>query len=416
MTKQQDTKRPLRRGTADPHRSGPSVSASPPRDGLQEALERALKSVDHVARTLLAQLQRLAPETVLDEFQVPVVASVAGGDLAERAAHLLQRLAREVKESLLAGAAFQRGRIYCLRCENSLCEHSLPPSPGHVFTGYGQTGRPEWRLLDQLLVSRQDPRLSRLYEDRREVLTVAMGREAIYERLLPGFEEVQTRYYILAQLCVGYFRPASPSDRCEPMALTVQVTRSQGQPDDAVVGINLVGRVPDTCGPQESLDDSILEGLHDALEPIRRELRPFRRQGGGRRPPGTGIALERLARRSLVLIREACRDLEHRRRVDSRRTQHARKRSQQGDRPTAKAFEEARQASDTRYFLDPQHRTVVVLGGHGRVHVFSPQGKHVTSVVYEGHEIQRRQQQKRWIPMEGGEVTAFRQRIEEPGR
>jgi hypothetical protein len=53
----------------------------------------------------------------------------------------------------------------------------------------------------------------------------------------------------------------------------------------------------------------------------------------------------------------------------------------------------------------------VVLGGKGRVHVFTPQGKHVTSVMMQGHAIERRLHTGRWRNAEPEERGEFRLHI-----
>ena len=140
------------------------------------------------------------------------------------------------------------------------------------------------------------------------------------------------------------------------------------------------------------------EEFHRALAPLEREIETYRRSS--RPVPRTGIALKRLENRCLSVAKDVARDLEHRTRMDGRRTGHARERSLQGTRPTAKAFDDARNASFEDLYRDLQENTVVVLGGRGRVHVFARNGRHVTSAVYPGHVIRGRVQKKRWVPLE----------------
>jgi hypothetical protein len=111
-----------------------------------------------------------------------------------------------------------------------------------------------------------------------------------------------------------------------------------------------------------------------------------------------------------ALLRDASRDLEHRTRVQGRRTQHARLRADQGTRPTAKAFEDARAAPPDQWFEDREKGTRVVLGPKGRVHFFSKLGKHVTSVVYPGQVIQARMKTKRWVAL-GTEAAQVFQKL-----
>jgi hypothetical protein len=118
----------------------------------------AVGEFEKVAREILAAEQHVAPEAKVDAVELPVVLGFSGGDtrlaaefrLAE-SEKLIELLRGRVRDALLNAVAFQRGRVYCLRCENSLCAHSSPPTSRSVFAGYEETGRPEWVELDKLL-------------------------------------------------------------------------------------------------------------------------------------------------------------------------------------------------------------------------------------------------------------------------
>lgn len=405
---------------------------------------QSLAELEKVARELLAAEQPLAPEAKVDAVELPVLLSFHGADsrvagefrLAE-AQKLVELLRGRVREALLHAVAFERGHVYCLRCESSRCSHSSPPAARAVFSGYEETGRPDWVELDKLLHRRGDPRLERLYAadggPRRggELVAVPLHRDDLYGRLLPGFDEPRWRCYVLGQICVGYFAPDVAAPPAEPsrepratngrgapaatMALTVQVVRTEKSPDGPMVGLNLVGRLPDGAGPprEAPIEETVLDGLPDALRLLRREISVFSGRGGTR-APGIGIALDRLTNRCHQLLRDACRDLEHRRRAEGRRTGHARTRSRQGDRPTHKALEDARAADDDRLFFDVQEQTVCVVGPGNRVHFFTPAGKQVTSVVFPGHVVQQRVNSRRWAPLEPDKRAAFRRTIETP--
>jgi len=123
---------------------------------------------------------------------------------------------------------------------------------------------------------------------------------------------------------------------------------------------------------------------------------------------GFGLRVNRVAN----LLRDASRDLEHRTRMDGRRTGHARDRARQGDRPTHKAFEDARAAGDTDLYWDVQENTVVVVGPSNRVHFFGIDGRQVTSVVFPGNVIQQRVNQQRWARIDAEKRARFRRGIE----
>src|SRR5262249_31752316 len=85
----------------------------------------------------------------------------------------------------------------------------------------------------------------------------------------------------------------------------------------------------------------------------------------------------------LPMLQDLARQLQNRTRNTGRRTQHGLERAEEGQRPTSRAYPDAGEASDDAILWDLDQNTVVVLGGKGRVHVFTPQGKHVTSVMMQ---------------------------------
>jgi len=54
-----------------------------------------------------------------------------------------------------------------------------------------------------------------------------------------------------------------------------------------------------------------------------------------------------------------------------------------------------------------------VLGPRGRAHVFSPDGRHVTSLSLGPAEAERKGGRSRWRPLTGPEAAAFRKAIAE---
>jgi len=392
----------------------------------------ALAELERVARELLAAEQHVAPEAKLDAVELPVLLSFHGVDsrLASEfrgaeAEKLIALLRQRVRDALLNAVAFERGHVYCLRCESSRCGHSLPPTAKSVFAGYEETGRPDWVELDKLLHRRKDEaRIERLYggEGRggRELVAVALHRDELYGRLLPGFDEPRWRCYVLGELCLGWFTPDlgnAPRDERAPMALTVQLVRSDAGKEGPTLGLNLVGKLPDALAasaPAGPLVESLLPTLPDALRQLRREIGVFSGRGGNR-VPGIGVALERLANRCHALLRDAARDLEHRRRSDARRTGHANERAREGGRPTHKAFEDARAAPDDHLGWDTQEETIVVLGPAGRVHFFAHDGRHVSSVIYPGQVVAQRKGQGRWVLLDPDKRARFKAALLEGG-
>ncbi|MDA0935144.1 MAG: hypothetical protein O3C51_16985, partial [Planctomycetota bacterium] len=100
-----------------------------------------------------------------------------------------------------------------------------------------------------------------------------------------------------------------------------------------------------------------------------------------------------------------------------RRTEHATQRVDERVRPTAKAWDDAREAGDDRILRDDEQGTIVVVGPKNRLHVFSPEAMHVTSFVLTGGQVQKRRGEGRWHlaePEERGEFRlALRRRLQQ---
>src|SRR5262249_24291680 len=110
----------------------------------------------------------------------------------------------------------------------------------------------------------------------------------------------------------------------------------------------------------------------------------------------------------LPLLQDLAQKLVGRTRSTGRRTQHAVVRSEEGQRPTPRAYPDAGEAHDESILWDTEKSTIVVLGPKGRVHVLTPQAKHVTSVMMHGSAIDRRRHQGRWRAAEPEERGEFR--------
>jgi hypothetical protein len=134
-----------------------------------------------------------------------------------------------------------------------------------------------------------------------------------------------------------------------------------------------------------------------------RSLRPPSTEPSGRRPPGSvpgtpslvADILQGLARKLEKLGRQSC-----------RRTAHAE--GHRGEnRPTSKAWEDAFAAPEEWILWDRDERTFVVLGPRNRVHVFSAQGRHVTSLVLTTEAVRNRMRRGRWIPLTDDQRDQF---------
>ena len=111
------------------------------------------------------------------------------------------------------------------------------------------------------------------------------------------------------------------------------------------------------------------------------------------------------------ILRKLRTDVERIFRSNKRRTSHAERRHNSGERPTGDAMNDVAHASDEHFFHDTRRNTVVVLGGRGRAHVFSAAGQHVTSLRLDPGELRRKTERQRWTPLDASAVVELRARL-----
>ena len=103
--------------------------------------------------------------------------------------------------------------------------------------------------------------------------------------------------------------------------------------------------------------------------------------------------------RVMGILNGLSRRLERDHRARGRRTQHAQERHASGKRPTSKALEDLRVAGDEAFLFDRRSKAIVVLGGRGRTHFFSEEGKLVSSVRYSRDAISKKLESEQWQPV-----------------
>lgn len=335
-----------------------------------------------------------------------------GAPLAERAAEASRGLDEALQALLGHRSAIRPGAVFCLRCGSAGCDHAMPGSPREVFAGYGGTGIPRFADFGQLLLEQKDPRVDALYRGAPALLTLVTPGRDLTRDLLPVYRDGETGYRIHGQVAAGWFRVPDPTGRPHTLAVTLQIvsTRPQGATHRRF-SVNVLG-----LGPE----GEPLEHLHDRLREIPWAESVRWAQGildGVQRTTSrsgkTGKTSKRanpqtLKRRLDGILASIARRLERGGRSQERKTRHAQERHAQGDRPTPMALPDLARAQQEQILVDVRQETLVVLGERGRAHVFSPEGKHVTSVRYNPASIERRRERGLWRPAKQEEAAALR--------
>lgn len=341
-------------------------------------------------------------------------------DLRRAAGELDETVAEAVQGMLAHLAVVRPGHAYCLRCAGTQCEHSSPPGPRQVFVGYGATGLPRFTDLGQWLLELRDPRVDELYRDAPRLVTLISSESDLVAELLDAYRDQSTGYRIHGQVAAGWFSLPDAQGDPRPLAVSFQLVSSHG-PAAALgsrnangrkgrrrrYGLNVVGVGPDGESHEELFARAGSLPWSDAVRWGQEALGTLEESANRSRPSAAKAFEERLEERFLGILGGLARRLERGRRAVGRRTRHGQQRHEEGDRPTAMALADLRRARREDLLFDVRKETLVVLGERGRAHVFSAEGKLVTSVRYSPPAIERRRQNRRWRAATGAEVAGL---------
>lgn len=353
----------------------------------------------------------------VEALVVPLVVSL-DRDGAPRSTHregarLLSDLAARVDEALRGAGAFRPGRVHCFQCDSSECSHGVPGGPTETFAGWGATGKPEWMDFANLLIERQDSRVGRLYGDPPTVVAIGMRGKDLHGRMLGAFGRDRS-FAILGQVAAGlvpgdFGTGRGPEER---IVLTLQVIETRFAGGGRRLRLNLLGTTLDkvSAASEGGGGRGSAERLRRLILLARERLDNLGRAAAVAERRGHPLDLEAEAEPLLVHLRG---EMERVFRDEGRRTRHAVERHLGGGRPTDTALGDARRAPLERLLFDEQRNTVVVLGPRGRAHVYSLDGRHVTSLSLGPAEAERKSGRSRWRPLTRAEADAFRKTLEE---
>jgi len=307
--------------------------------------------------------------------------------------------------------AYRRGRVHCFRCRSSQCEHSAPPDALSVFRAYTSTGVPEWCEMVQALIEARHEQVDRLYAAPPAVLAlVQLGRD-LKARQLSSFGKASKTYAILGQVVAGYFltreRRGRNGESGQRFAVTFQAAEIRAPDGRLQLKLNPVvgGMTPDEW------DELLVSGWRPwvarACEQAVRAVALLEQQAHAARDSGDPEQIRRQMRKLPQILNHLARSVEQGDRQSARRTQHVEDRRQQ-QRPIHKALDDAKAATAENLFYDEKRETVVACGKQGRAHVFSHDGRHVTSFVLAAGGADFRVRTQRWRPLQKNEIEEFR--------
>lgn len=319
-------------------------------------------------------------------------------DAASDPDELARHMHDHAREATAAADACRPGYVYCYNCNSAACDHAAQPKPGTVFAGYANNGRPVWQELPNYLLALEDDRLDQLYDDRPPVLARVVGRKSLIADQLEAFGRNSMSYRIIGQLVAGYLD--CDGLRC---ALTVQLVETK----DRHVHPNVIAPIVLT----EAMTEGRFPRLHDSLGRFRHTVEGVDQMW--KRSPRREER-QMLRKKLFSGLRRLANNVERHSRQAKRRTGHAQQRARE-QRPVAKARDDLAAAGTEDFFRDTATDAIAVLGKKGRLHVFSEEGRHITSMILPGDQVASRQRRKRYIPLAPDAIATFRKTLEQSG-
>lgn len=318
---------------------------------------------------------------------------------------LLGALMQELTQIRDGQEAFAAGRVRCFQCASTDCVHARPPDGRHVFFRYGATGKPVWKELTEACLAWGEERVDVLHADPPGLLVVQRAAAELNEDLIAGFGKNDPIYSLLGEVVCGYFRlTPDEAGADERGAYSVHVVGSK-RPGGLRLRLNVIGPERSLAGHEGFPEWWNRHALRDAVREARDRLRALELRTGGK---GRRIVRREVEAEVDAILNRLRTAIERLHRPRSHRTRHAQARQLGGDRPTHTALTDAVRAADDRVLFEPGRGTVIVLGPKGRVHVFSPDGRHVTSLHHRRESIDRKVDREQWVPCEEATARTFR--------
>lgn len=364
----------------------------PARDSQHSAMQ-AVRSLADMAQALL-KVEGVDPLAMPRYLELSLRVPLDGGnDVRHAAGTAVEQILQRVREVREHEQALRPGAVYSYFADSSHADGCRPTEPRQVFDGYSSTGKPNFADFVTLAIERKSPEIERMLAGEEVVTThVTMGR-VLRTQQLAEFGGQSPVFKILGQVNAGLFRTLDDAGRC---AFSFQLLRGKTLEGRVRLRLHCVGAVD----PMDLADPALMQ----ILSRFQRKLDGEALRLEGKLKNGEVDEEEFV----LPLLQDFAKQLQSRTRHAGRRTQHGLERSEQGQRPTSRAYPDAGEASDSAILWDVDQSTVVVLGQKGRVHVFTPDGRHVTSVAMQRAAVERRRQQGRWRLAEPEERGEFR--------
>ncbi|MEE2788941.1 MAG: hypothetical protein VX589_16515 [Myxococcota bacterium] len=323
---------------------------------------------------------------------------------------------REVKQGSRARTSqYSESELWCFQCGSLGCGHGAPPSDQHVFAGYLETGKPQWRPFLAVCLETRPPGLDALFTDPPGVVVLEWAKDDLHEERLSHFGEEGDGFEVVAQAAIGLLNkdcvPGKSASDSSRKPVIIQVIRLCAPRSKALYQIRIAGmRWAEIDGVSAKVPQRHpARQLSRALANARRRLTANVRKANAMARRGEAVDLEDVVNQFIARFATEARRIY---RPAGKRTKHAQLRHRSGERPTSNAWADAREVAADKLLYDTRRETYIVIGKKGRAHVFTQTGQHVTSLRLAEGEIDSKVRRRRWRIVAPTEYRSFRQLIE----
>jgi len=238
-----------------------------------------------------------------------------------------------------------------------------------------------------------------LFTNHPRIVVHVIGRRRLIENQLVSFGKNSLTYRIWGQVVAGYVNTHSLR-----AALTAQLVEDRQHR----LGIQVVAppELLEALANAPENQRSASHRIHEALAEGRRQARSLTYLWQGAK---TKTKRAEARDKGFSVLRHLAHSIERKGRQQQRRTIHAEMRGNQ-HRPVHKAYDDLVSAAFGDFYEDRFKKTVVVLGKAGRLHAFNEEGKHITSLVLQKDELERRKNRKRYLLLDPEHAERLRAR------
>ena len=261
----------------------------------------------------------------------------------------------------------------------------------------------------ELCLERGEPDVDKLYGQHPTTICLCQTADELKGDLLPSFGRDSLVFDMLGQVVIGLvpgdlLSPGETEERC---AATIQIIQTRSEESDKKLRLNLFGVSKTHLASGDGSDRRIPGRLRKLIRETETELLDVSNKMRIQERKGEPADVESLAQAVLSKFhRETSRMFR-----PTRRTKHGEHRHVGGERPTQNALRDAQRAAAEHLLLDTRTDAVVVLGPRNRAHIFSRQGRHITSIHLKPGETERKTGQGRWKPLSAETGLGWKQTL-----